>query len=288
MDIKEIAKKMTREEFLKNCGKSLFTDYEISCPSDVDIYKDCNSCSNCKECWKDAIKNIKFKGDEDIKFNWEGFKNSEFMVHCDTEEKAKDFIKQCYDKGIEWKYDGSKNKTNWHIHEKDTCYVINDIYNNILNHCRIKFCIEQGFKIIEWEIDKMDYDREYNIVEIMEFPEGTEFVRISDELFVKIGYSNNWECKILISGYTERPCKLSDIWTKSKFKLIRKDKKVSFEEAIQAYGKDIYCIWIDDDEIEHKSEYCIRNEWEQCITDQNCEYLTPTEIVKGEWYIKED
>ncbi|AUN19987.1 hypothetical protein RSJ22_00375 (plasmid) [Clostridium botulinum] len=70
--------------------------------------------------------------------------------------------------------------------------------------------------------------------------------------------------------------------------ILTENKKVSFEEAIQAYGKDIYCIWKDDDGIEHKSEYCIRSEWVQCITDQNCEYLTPAEIVKGDWYIKEN
>ena len=73
----------------------------------------------------------------------------------------------------------------------------------------------------------------------------------------------------------------------SKFKLAKKDKKVSFEEAIQAYGKEIYCIWEDDNDIEHFSNYKIMNKWDE-ISDFNDLYLSPEEIVNGEWYIKED
>ncbi|MGO5072361.1 hypothetical protein ACTQ4K_00170 [Clostridium sporogenes] len=151
-----------------------------------------------------------------------------------------------------------------------------------------KECWEDAIKDIKFKGEdfmenKINYDREYNIMEIMEFPEGTEF-RVGNCMYrIKNGeleYNDelDWRDNLLSLKHT----------LTLKFKLVKKDKKVTFEEAIQAYGKDIYCIWKDDDEIEHKSEYCIRNEWEQCITDQNCEYLTPTEIVKGEWYIKED
>lgn len=205
MDINKIAKEMTREEFL-NSGYVKRVDEE----KDFIEYECCgyhflinsNCCSNCKECWEDAIKDIKFKGED-------------FMEN------------------------------------------------------------------------KIDYDREYNIMEIMESPEGTEFVQISDKLFVKIGYSNNWECKILIGGYTERPCKLSDIWTKSKFKLIRKDKKVTFEEAIQAYGKTVYCIWRDKNDKMLKTFYEIKSNVSE-ISDTNNSAMCSEEILNGGWYIKED
>ncbi|EPY2296326.1 hypothetical protein ACXATC_004019, partial [Clostridium sporogenes] len=197
MDINKIAKEMTREEFLnskyvKKVDEEGYITYK--CIEDY-IFTIDNCLSNCKECWEDAIKDIKFKGED-------------FMEN------------------------------------------------------------------------KINYDREYNIMEIMEFPEGTEF-RVGNCMYrIKNGeleYNDelDWRDNLLSLKHT----------LTLKFKLVKKDKKVTFEEAIQAYGKDIYCIWIDDDEIEHKSEYCIRNEWEQCITDQNCEYLTPAEILNGEWYI---
>ena len=35
-------------------------------------------------------------------FNWEDFKNGKIAVHCDTEEKAKDFLKECEKQEIKW------------------------------------------------------------------------------------------------------------------------------------------------------------------------------------------
>ena len=32
--------------------------------------------------------------------DWEEFKKGKIAVHCDTEEKAKDFVDKCYEKGI--------------------------------------------------------------------------------------------------------------------------------------------------------------------------------------------
>ncbi|MBE6058069.1 hypothetical protein [Clostridium sp.] len=65
MDINKIAKEMTREEFLDS-------DYVKSVDEEGDFieYECCgyhflidNCLSNCKECWENAIKDIKFKGD---------------------------------------------------------------------------------------------------------------------------------------------------------------------------------------------------------------------------------
>ncbi|NFH48127.1 hypothetical protein FC976_13075 [Clostridium sporogenes] len=287
MDINKIAKEMTREEFLQNCEDSLFTGYDISCPSDVDLETVCDLCKDCKECWENAIKDIKFKGDVNMEFDWEGFKNNKFVVLCDTEEKAKDFLKECDKRGLSWS-DGKSAENYIYYKDYDTCYTYN--FNNCehLQYSSKSFYLDNGYKIIEWEIEnKIDYDREYNIMEIMEFPENTNFVRVSDDLLLKIGCSNNGECKILINICANIECKLSDIWTKSKFKIVKKDKKVTFQEAIQAYGKDIYCIWGNDNNEKHVSNYKIRNKWDE-ILDFNNDYLSPEEIINGEWYIREE
>ncbi|PHH02039.1 hypothetical protein [Clostridium sporogenes] len=91
MDINKIAKEMTREEFLQNCEDSLFTGYDISCPSDVDLETVCDLCKDCKECWENAIKDIKFKGEDNMKFDWEGFKNNDFAYYAIQKKKQRIF-----------------------------------------------------------------------------------------------------------------------------------------------------------------------------------------------------
>ncbi len=39
---------------------------------------------------------------EDKGFDWQAFKQGKFAVHCDTEEKAKAFLKECDEQGIKW------------------------------------------------------------------------------------------------------------------------------------------------------------------------------------------
>lgn len=61
--LSKILKSMTREEFIMDCEKAPFTKFKINCPSQLNLeenLKICDECG-CKECWKNAIKNIKFK-----------------------------------------------------------------------------------------------------------------------------------------------------------------------------------------------------------------------------------
>ncbi|HCL4466750.1 TPA: hypothetical protein N2D60_003536 [Clostridium botulinum] len=67
--------------------------------------------------------------------------------------------------------------------------------------------------------------------------------------------------------------------------ILTEDKKVSFEEAIQAYGKEIYCI-LDDGET--KVNYYIESKQSPLLDTSNIIAITPEEILNGEWYIKED
>lgn len=57
-----------------------------------------------------------------MKFNWEDFKNRKYIVHCKTEEEAKEFINKCYEHGIKWKC-SPINETNWEYYEENTYYV---------------------------------------------------------------------------------------------------------------------------------------------------------------------
>ncbi|NFF77529.1 hypothetical protein FCV38_11195 [Clostridium sporogenes] len=154
MDINKIAKEMTREGFLNSCYINN-KDGICYCPGIVDLknfpYHICKPKENCKECWENAIKDIKFKGEDNME-------------------------------------------------------------------------------------NKIDYDREYNIMEIMEFPEGIEF-RVGNCMYrIKNGeleYNDelDWRDNLLSLKHT----------LTLKFKLVKKDKKVSFMEAMKAFdsGKTI-------------------------------------------------
>ncbi|NFI57000.1 hypothetical protein FDA48_11710 [Clostridium botulinum] len=69
MDIEKLRKEMTREEFLND--RSLTNNK--GCPNEYGLkkYEPCTGIT-CKECWKNAVKNIKFKDDmEDKKLSKE-------------------------------------------------------------------------------------------------------------------------------------------------------------------------------------------------------------------------
>ena len=59
--------------------------------------------------------------------DWEAFKRGEFAVRCDTEEKAKAFLRECANDGMHWTATGEplKNYTRWEVNEKKTCYHAN-------------------------------------------------------------------------------------------------------------------------------------------------------------------
>lgn len=95
------------------------------------------------------------------KFNWEEFKLGRVAIHCDTEEKAKDFLEKCDTKGIKFKV---RNRTtegtnSWKWYKEQTIYCINNnklLYSSYLERRAI------GYKIIEWEINEIKEIEEAN------------------------------------------------------------------------------------------------------------------------------
>lgn len=72
-EFKEFAKTVTRKEFLTNSEGRTDENFqpkdlpEIDCPYNYDLPdSDCNT--TCKECWKNAVKDIKFKDDIEKEF----------------------------------------------------------------------------------------------------------------------------------------------------------------------------------------------------------------------------
>lgn len=61
--------------------------------------------------------------------DWEAFKRGEFAVHCDTEEKAEAFLKECDEQGIRWA-DGTSLLVNskWTEYKTETLYGFDGEY----------------------------------------------------------------------------------------------------------------------------------------------------------------
>ncbi|NFO71588.1 hypothetical protein FDC51_15800 [Clostridium botulinum] len=224
-----------------------------------------------------------------MNFNWSEFKKGEIVVYCDTKEKAINFLSECNLQNIKWvdKEDIIPTKCYFEKYETGIGYRFVPFESNEYCHGLTYDCLEFyetiGSNIIEWEIEnKIDYDREYDIYEVMEFPEGTELLyknkhyKIKDEELYFVDKNREF-----ISQNS-----LKDILT-MKFKIIKKDKKVEFMQAIQAYGKTVYCIWRDKNDKMLKTFYEIKSNVSE-IFDTNDSAMCSEEILNGGWYIKED
>ena len=85
-----------------------------------------------------------------MKFNIEDYK-SKYVMHCKTEEEAKDFCN--YLDSVEKKWcngDSYVRVNNWNKYEEKTCYSFNCGY-----YAPISYFIEYNYKILEWS-DFMD------------------------------------------------------------------------------------------------------------------------------------
>ena len=65
--------------------------------------------------------------------DWEAFKRGEFAVRCDTEGKAKAFLRECDIKGLRWWGSGAATTdySRWERHKGKTCYLADDADNTI-------------------------------------------------------------------------------------------------------------------------------------------------------------
>ncbi|NFF13761.1 hypothetical protein EXN50_15560 [Clostridium botulinum] len=209
-------------------------------------------------------------------FDFENFKYNYMAVHCNSQTELDDFIKQCEDNNVITGPDRGFDKNYGYI-----------IVDSERLYCDYATALKnEDYEIIEWEIEnKIDYDREYNIMEILEFPVETEF--INEDLYIVKFKEGILQVKNKTKNSVDSwsKCLITPNWLRAEFKLVKRDKKVSFEEAIQAYGKEVYCIWNDG---ESKTEYRIESPLHGIRDVEFKKDITPEEILNGEWYIKED
>lgn len=161
-------------------------------------------------------------------FNWEEFKRGNIAVHCDTEEKAKDFLKKCDKEGIRWNTGEYTHEfTEWNKHKKETSY---SHYIKGIVIARLDLDKARGYKIIEWEIDTM---KELTFTEVIANIKEDE---VWESDYVAIYKKNGG---ISISFKKGKAYSMHTFSCSTKYKLQRKE--YTFQEAFKAYeeGKEI-------------------------------------------------
>ncbi|WP_250455947.1 hypothetical protein [Clostridium tertium] len=209
-------------------------------------------------------------------FDWGRFKNGEIAVHCDTEEKADDFLKECEKRNIKWiGGDNATHHNHYSVNFGLTCYCGK---KGVLTYSDKVYFIQEGTTIVKWEVK-----------EVKE--------RTFKEVIANIKEGEVWESTIktvsLINGAIniERKNKIETYYIYIKeselFKLQRKE--YTFQEAFKAYeeGKEI--------------ESCEGCKFKRCDKDvvliidfagdkikrSSCEELFSIKEIRGKWYIND-
>ena len=98
-------------------------------------------------------------------FDWNKFKNEKIAVWCDTEEKAREFVKECYKRGMKWSSSSLENETYFVQYKKDTCYdFYTDGNKNKLMFCDKFYYERNNYKIIKWESEKMNNENTFSSI----------------------------------------------------------------------------------------------------------------------------
>lgn len=80
-------------------------------------------------------------------FNWVKFKAGGVAVHCDTEEKAEAFLRECKSHGMRWNDGGNlSDDTWWDSYGPDTCY---DAEGRLIAYAPASFFKKSKYTVVE-------------------------------------------------------------------------------------------------------------------------------------------
>ena len=131
-------------------------------------------------------------------FNWKEFREGrEIAVHCNTEEKAKNFFEECMNNSIVAWCGGESpiqnEDTEWRNYRAETCYSNTD---NI-EYENLGWYQGHNYKIVEWIIE----DNDIKIEATIEKQEQTEFTY--QEVIAKIKDGETYSCSGINPYYVE-------------------------------------------------------------------------------------
>ena len=218
-------------------------------------------------------------------FNWEDFKKGNIAVHCDTEEKAKDFLRKCDRQRFEWESGVPTIAcTKWNECKEETSYS----FLKGIRFARVSEHKLNGYKIIKWEIEDM---KELTFKEVIaNIEEGQAYKCTRKNARVKAIKRKIVDNKDVIEflvagrcGYSSFAIEVDDIFTLHR-------KEYTFQEAFKAYeeGKEIEdCNGTKYKKIDNEDHY--KGEYDVRFCSKSCEYdyWFGFDEVRGVWYIND-
>lgn len=215
-------------------------------------------------------------------FNWEKFKKGEIAVHCDTKEKAINFLKECDTQGVKWKCGGDlKSLTKWDFYKRKTVYGCCDGDANLYYGTDIYY-VEHDIPIIKWNIKEDNIEKTFREV-IADIKEGEVWESAQDCFQLKEISCIEGRIKFKLEGvFVEKTDNLNNVDTGEgsgqTFKLQR--KQYTFEEAFKAYedGKEIESCYSGD-------KYMIQHGGSDCYADGSKTGTIGFNEIRGKWYI---
>lgn len=171
------------------------------------------------------------------KFDWNKFKNEKIAVNCRTEEAAKEFIEECYIRGIKW-INGARNITYYNIHGAEIAYTFNFSGFDSLEYASTCWYKQNGCEIVEYTSEKKQTEFTFQEVIARNVPgvyvctdKGLriKYVVINENggVSIKANYSNLINSTLGIPGY-------------ARFKLRESKKQYTLFEIVHAVGGKHY------------------------------------------------
>lgn len=204
-------------------------------------------------------------------FNWEEFKNGKIAVHCDTEEKANSFLKECDENNISWVTGlRATDHNNFDTYNDKICYSCR---SNGLTYASREFYRKEGMKIIKWEVKEL---KELTFREVIaNIKEGE--VWESDIKIIKCSINGN----ISVRSKIDNNSQIMNFNKDNLYKLKREE--YTFQEAFKAYeeGKEIESCYT-------ATKFC-ENEYlkNDVYSDWKLGVRFKVDEIKGKWYINE-
>lgn len=204
-------------------------------------------------------------------FDWDRFKSGEIAVHCDTEEKANYFLRECEREDIIWSGgDKATHHNNYSVHYEETCYFCR---SKKITYCDREYFNKKRIEIIKWKVKEM---KELTFKEVIaNIKEGEVWESNCKRIIglscgaIKIcnKYKGNFGTSVLISSSNIYKLQRKECTFDEAFKVYEEGKEIESKESgykfkkideVDKYSayKDNWIVNVDGFEIDE-----IRNKW---------------------------
>ena len=205
---------------------------------------------------------------------WEGFKNGEFVINCETKEEFRILLSECEKKGLIWNsgLPATKKTEVWDDYRQ---YICVESYTNKLMYSDTRWFREHDKEIIKFKDIKI---KTYTLNEVFDFEDNTKFIVHEIGKVVEVKTINGQ--KQLIDNESKWTYYLNPSVFNATYKLIEEWEEVDFMKAIKSYDllNTIKCSC--------NKKWYVFEYGDSEITSLSDDILFMDMVFNGKWFIK--